>query len=78
MVYRAIRGNLAGPVTVCPKQAAREFFAAFPLRRKCCIISGTHAAGSFIPAPYEPGRPPEHYAEITRGNIETIGARGNV
>ncbi len=74
MPYRAIsKDNLPGPVTTCPKQAAREFFAAYPTKRICSVISGTHATGRFIAAPYVPGNPPEHWRNVTRSTIETMG-----
>lgn len=79
MVYRAIgKGNVPGPVTVCPKQAAREFFAAYPLRRKCNVFAGSHAAGRFVAATYKPGEPIPAWRDVTRQTIERIEGRGNV
>jgi hypothetical protein len=79
MAFRAIgKGDIPGPVTTCPKQAAREFFAAYPARRVCHVIAGSHAAGAFIPAKYEPGRPGQFWRDVTRRTIDAMGARGNV
>ena len=79
MAFRAIgKGNIPGPVTTCPKQAAREFFAAYPLRRKCHVFAGSHAAGRFVADSYKPGEPIPAWRDVTRQTIEAMGARGNV
>lgn len=76
MPYRAIgKDNLPGPVTTCPKQAAREFFAAYPSRKLCNVFAGHYVAGEFRPLHWQPGQPIPHWRNVARRTIERMGAR---
>lgn len=77
MIYRATAcgDNAPGPVTICPKQAAREFFATYPLRKKCHVWAGHYVNGEFRPLHWRPGLPRPVWPDICRANIETMGER---
>ena len=69
MAFRAISpGVMPAPVTVCPKQAALEFFRLYPWRKACRVALGTHASGEFIAEPWRKAR------RYTRGNVTKMEA----
>ena len=52
-------------------EAATEFFAQFPNRRKCNLIEGK-VAGAFFEVVYDPKAWPKSYKDVTKKMIPTL------
>ena len=53
------------------REAATEFFAQFPNRRKCNLIEGK-IAGAFFEVVYDPKAWPKSYKDVTKKMIPTL------